>query len=117
MSDFQRSSKILLCDFLSLKIKHSKNYNIFDLIDQNLLKQFLKLLAWFIPATKSFFKALYAKIIFKNKIIYFEKKLILFCSLNPLHLLDFKSNLKQTEVFRQADVSGTPKTTTQQVKN
>jgi hypothetical protein len=31
-------------------------------------------------------------------------KKVLFCSLNPLYLLDFKSKLKQTEVFRQTDV-------------
>lgn len=47
---------------------------IFNLIDQNLLKQYLKLLTWFIPAPKAFFKALCAKIIFKNKMIAFEKK-------------------------------------------
>ena len=45
---------------------------IFNLIDQNLLKQYLKLLAWFIPAPKAFFKALCIIIIFKNKMIGFE---------------------------------------------
>ena len=47
---------------------------IFNLIDQNLLKQYLKLLAWFIPAPKAFFKALCIIIIFKNKMIGFEKE-------------------------------------------
>ena len=47
---------------------------IFNLIDQNLLKQYLKLLAWFIPALKAFFKALCIIIIFKNKMIGFEKE-------------------------------------------
>ena len=47
---------------------------IFNLIDQNLLKQYLKLLAWFIPAPKAFFKALCNIIIFKNKMIGFEKE-------------------------------------------
>lgn len=46
---------------------------IFNLIDQKLLKQYLKLLAWFIPTFKAFFKALCTKIIFKNKMIAFEK--------------------------------------------
>lgn len=47
---------------------------IFNLIDQKLLKQYLKLLAWFIPTLKAFFKALCTKIIFKNKMIAFEKE-------------------------------------------
>jgi transposase len=47
---------------------------IFNLIDQNLLKQYLKLLAWFILDLKAFYKAFYGIIFSKNKMIGFEKK-------------------------------------------
>ena len=47
---------------------------IFNIIDHNLLKQYLIRLAWFFLAISAYFKALYAKIIFENKMIDCEKK-------------------------------------------
>ena len=47
---------------------------IFNIIDHNLLKMYLIGLAWFVIAFKAYFKALYANIIFENKMIDCEKK-------------------------------------------
>ena len=47
---------------------------IFNVIDHNLLEQYLIILAWFFLAIRSFFKAFCGIIIFENKMIDCEKK-------------------------------------------
>ena len=47
---------------------------IFNIIDHNLLKQYLIGLVWFYPANRTYFKALCTNIIFENKMIDCEKK-------------------------------------------
>ena len=47
---------------------------ILNIIDHNLLKQYLIGLAWFYLAIRDYFKALCTKIIFDNKMIDCEKK-------------------------------------------
>jgi hypothetical protein len=49
-------------------------HRIFNLIDQNLLKRYLKLLAFFITLFKAFFDAFYGKTIKEVKIIEVENK-------------------------------------------
>jgi hypothetical protein len=59
---------------------------IFNLIDQNLLKQYLKVLAPFFDALTALFSAFYAKFSFENMKVTFLKKNFN-CSLNPIYLL------------------------------
>ena len=47
---------------------------IFNIIDHNLLKKYLIILAWFILDIRAYLKALYTNIIFENKMIDCEKK-------------------------------------------
>jgi hypothetical protein len=59
---------------------------IFNLIDQNLLKQYLKVLAPFFDALTALFSAFYSKFSFeKNKAPFTRKNFN--CSLNPIYLL------------------------------
>ncbi len=59
---------------------------IFNLIDQNLLKQYLKVLAPFFDALTALFSAFYAKFSFENvKVTFLIKNFN--CSLNPIYLL------------------------------
>jgi hypothetical protein len=64
---------------------------IFNLIDQNLLKQYLKLLALLFYVLSDYFKAFYGNIIFKNIRCSFEKKYLfavyihyIYVILNPI---------------------------------
>ena len=59
---------------------------IFNLIDQNLLKQYLKVLAPFFEILTALFKAFYALFYFENVKVTFLKKNFN-CSLNPIYLL------------------------------
>jgi hypothetical protein len=59
---------------------------IFNLIDQNLLKQYLKVLAPFFDAFTALFSAFYSKFSFENMKVTFLKKNFN-CSLNPIYLL------------------------------
>ena len=59
---------------------------IFNLIDQNLLKQYLKVLALFFEALTALFNAFYAKFSFESMKVTFLKKNFN-CSLNPIYLL------------------------------
>jgi transposase len=59
---------------------------IFNLIDQNLLKQYLKVLAPFFDDLTALFNAFYAKFSFENVKVTFLKKNFN-CSLNPIYLL------------------------------
>lgn len=61
---------------------------IFNLIDQNILKQYLIQLTCFIIAIKDFFKSFMPYNYFRKQNQTIEKKLS-FCSLNLLHLLSF----------------------------
>jgi hypothetical protein len=59
---------------------------IFNLIDQNLLKQYLKVLAPFFDDFTALFNAFYVKFSFENVKVTFLKKNSN-CSLNPIYLL------------------------------
>jgi hypothetical protein len=59
---------------------------IFNLIDQNILKQYLKVLAPFFDALTALFSAFYAKFSFENAKVTFLKKNFN-CRLNPIYLL------------------------------
>ena len=59
---------------------------IFNLIDQNLLKQYLKVLAQFFDDLTALFNAFYPKFSFENvKVTFLIKNFN--CSLNPIYLL------------------------------
>ena len=59
---------------------------IFNLLDQNLLKQYLKILALYLRALKDVFNAFYNSFFEKlNQISFFKKRNN--CSLNQLYLL------------------------------
>ena len=59
---------------------------IFNLLDQNLLKQYLKILALYLRALKDVFNAFYNSFFEKlNQISFFTKRNN--CSLNQLYLL------------------------------
>jgi hypothetical protein len=61
---------------------------IFNLVDPNVLKQYLKVLALLFWAIKDLFKAIYSFSIFEPCKIPFHKKRF-YCSLNPLYLLAY----------------------------
>ncbi|MFV5703889.1 IS1182 family transposase, partial [Flavobacterium sp. XS2P12] len=59
---------------------------IFNLIDQNLLKQYLKVLAQYFEVLTTLFNTFYALFSFKKQKVTFLKKNFN-CSLNPIYLL------------------------------
>jgi hypothetical protein len=80
------NSEQIMIDFLPYKLQ-----SIFNLMDQNLVKQYIKVLALYFEVLTAVFNAFHELFSFKNHQATFYRK-NLNCSLNPIYLLSNYQN-------------------------